>query len=453
MRIYRQVLFFLTLQFLICSAYFGRSQALPYDPGKLYPAEALKADLRFVHESLEKKHAGLYRYISRTDLNRFFDSLDHTLTSPTNTQGFFNLLTLLHSKIRNGHTMFLPGDSAMAFMNRSGTFLPLMVHYAEGKLSIVENYSADNTIEPGMEIVRINGTNASSIIEQLLMRQVRDGYNLTYPVWIINHYFSAYYSIIIGQPNTYSLELKSSTGKLFLKQVAALTKDSIRCIKRIRYDVRNPSTNDNQGIVFQVEKQDNVAVLKIKTFDADLLQYNYRQGYKHVFDSIFIQINRHHIRDLILDLRDNQGGDFSPGRTLLSYLVRYPSRFLLDGKEASVIQPRAAHFNGRMFVLINGGSFSITAIVCACLKRDRRAIFIGEETGGNSHVISGDPEELMLPHTKIKADISTTTYRIIPGTNDGHGVMPDYPLLPLNEDILAGKDPEKSLALKLISVR
>ena len=48
---------------------------------------------------------------------------------------------------------------------------------------------------------------------------------------------------------------------------------------------------------------------------------------------------------------------------------------------------------GELLVLINGGSFSSTAILCACLRRDQRALFIGEETGGNAHIISGDPVE------------------------------------------------------------
>jgi C-terminal processing protease CtpA/Prc len=211
--------------------------------------------------------------------------------------------------------------------------------------------------------------------------------------------------------------------------------------------------NESQGIVFQEEKEKNAAVLAIKTFDPDLLKSLYRQDYKRVFDSVFTQIGRHQIRNLILDLRDNQGGDFPPGRALLSYLVLHPSRFLLDGKEARIIQPGAKHFKGRVFVLMNGGSFSSTAIVCACLKRDRRALFIGEETGGNPHIISGDPVELILPRTKIKAAISTTTYRILAGSNDGHGVMPDYPVHPTIEEILAGTDPSKALAMKLISDR
>ena len=448
MLIDRRVLLLMTLLFLV---YPGRTQTLPYDPARLYPKDALKADLRFVRENLEKKHAGLYRYVTKPSLNRLFDSLDHVITGPMTAQAFFNLLTLLNANIRNGHTMFLPGDSAMAFMNRSGRYLPLRMYFAEGKLTIVENYTADSTIRPGMAILRINGTSVSSIMEQLLARQTKDGYNQTYPVWILNHYFPAYYSFTFGQPNTYFLEIQDSAGELHTKQVTALTRDSIRYSRQVRYATRYPPANEDRGIIFREEKERNAAVLTIKTFDPDLLQSQYQQDYKQVFDSLFKQINRLQIRNLILDLRDNQGGDFSPARTLLSYLVRYPSRFLLDGKEAGMIQPRTAHFKGRLFVLMNGGSFSSTAIVCTYLKRDRRAVFIGEETGGNSHVISGDPEELILPRTKIKAAISTTTYRIAAGVNDGHGVMPDYPLLPSIEDILTGKDPSKLLALKLIA--
>lgn len=445
-----RVLFLLILLFPV---YSGHTQSLPYNKARLYSAEALKADLRFVQQNLEKKHAGLYRYISKASLNRFFDSLHHAITKPMTAQSFFNLLTLLHNRIRNGHTMFLPGDPGTAFYNRNGRHFPFKVYFAEEKLYIVENHSTDSTIQPGAEILRINGTGVSSIIEQLLLRMTRDGYNLTYPAWVLNHYFPAYYSFVFGQPETYSLELKDSAGELHLKQIAAVPRDSIQYYREIRYTARYPAVNDGQGIVLQEEKESNTAVLTIKTFDTDLLQSKYRQNYKQVFDSIFKLINHRQTRNLILDLRDNQGGNFVSGRTLLTYLVQSPSRFLVDGTETRVIQPRAAHFKGRLFVLMNGGSFSNTAIVCACLKRDKRALFIGEETGGNSHVISGDPVELILPRTKIKAYISSVTYRIITGANDGHGVMPDYELLPSVEDILTDKDPAKSLALKLISER
>jgi len=112
----------------------GHPQTLPYDPAQRYSKEVLKADLSLVHENLEKIHPGLYRYIAKPSLDRFFDSLEHVITGPMTAQEFFGLLSLLHAKIRNGHTMFLPGDSAMAYFNRSGRFLPLSVILQKGNL-------------------------------------------------------------------------------------------------------------------------------------------------------------------------------------------------------------------------------------------------------------------------------------------------------------------------------
>ena len=427
----------------------GRSQTLPYDPTHLYSAEALKADLSFVHNKLEKVHPGLYRYFARPAADRFFDSLNKVITGPMTGQDFYRLLTLLNSRIRNGHTMFLPGDSAMAYLNRNSKLLPLSVCLKEGKLTILENCSADSSFHPGTEILSINGISGPSIITELLIRQVRDGYNLTYPVWILNHYFSVQYSFVFGEPGSFFLTLKDEAGKQYTKHLMALTKDSIRYFRYLRYGAGSTASTTGQGILLQQGKQKNTAVLAIKTFDADVLRSVYRQDYREVLDSVFTQINHDQIRNLIIDLRDNQGGDFTPGRTLLSYLVQHPSRFLLSGKEARIIQPGAKRFKGRLFVLINGGSFSITAIVCSCLKKERSVVFIGEETGGNPHIISGDPEEFVLPHTKIKAEISTTTYRISGGQNCGRGIMPDYAIHQTIAEILAGEDPAKALAIKL----
>ncbi|TDX02115.1 S41 family peptidase [Dinghuibacter silviterrae] len=422
---------------LLILAEYARPQTPPYDPARLYSKEALKRDLRFLQANLEKTHPGIYRYIAKPTLDGFFDSLDHAITGPMTDQAFLSLVTLLNSNIRNGHTMFLPGDSAMAFFYQSERHFPLLVHYSRGKLTVVENYSTDSTIQPGMSILTINGTSASSIMEQLLSRQVRDGYNETYPAWILNHYFSAQYSFVVGHPDAFTLELENGAGERTIKRIPSLTRDSVHYFRQIRY-----ATN-SEPIFFQVKE--NAAVLTIKTFDPDVLQ-----DYKKVFDSVFSLLQQHLTRNLILDLRDNQGGDFPPGKDLLSFVALHPCRFLVDGKEACTIQPSAIHFTGKLFVLINGGSFSSTAIVCTCLKRDRRAVFIGEETGGNAHIIAGDPEEFVLPQTKIRAEIPTVTYRISAGVNDGHGVLPDYPVTTTIDDIIAGRDPSMELAMKLV---
>ena len=370
-----------------------------------------------------------------------------------NEQEFLSILTLLNSKIKDGHTMSLPGNDAMNYNNSKGRFLPFSIFISDGKIFITQNCSYDSTIKPGEEILSINGISTPNIISELMIRQIRDGNILTYPVWILNHYFSSYYSFTFGQPRLFLLELNNATGELYKKQVVALTKDSIRFFSQYRYPNSNPQGVECQGINLEEKPNIKTAILTIKSFDPDLLKSLCKLDYKHVMDSLFRQLNLLHTNNLILDLRNNQGGDFEPARYLLSYLISKPSLFLLSSKESRSIQPKSDHFNGKLYVLINGGSFSATAVVISILERDKRRIFIEEETGGNKYVISGDPIEVLLPITKIRSYISTTTYKITAGVNNGHGVLPTYPIKIKIKDLLQGNDPSKAFALKLITNR
>ena len=417
-------------------------QSTPYDPTKMYSADALKADLKFIREKLERVHPALYRYTSKPDFDAFFDSLEHTIVRPLSEQQYFSLLSLLHAKIKDGHTMFLPSGGAMDYDNTKGRFLPFSIFIIGGKFFILQNFSYDSTIKPGEEILNINGISTPIIISELMIRQIRDGNNRTYPEWILNHYFAAYYSFAFGQPDTFLMEFKNTKGESYEKQVTAITKDSIKLF-------RNKQTDENKGIT--LERLGNAAaVLKIKSLDPDLLTESYHQNYKIAMDSVFKMLKQNHTTNLILDLRDNQGGDFQPARLLLSYLILHHSRFLMSGNQSQLIQPKANHFTGKLFILMNGGSFSATAIVISILEGDKRGTTIGEETGGNKHIISGDPEEQILPATRIRCFISTVNYRITPGINDGHGIFPTHPVHPTIVDIINGNDIAKAIALNLI---
>ena len=420
------------------------AQTSHYDPSRSYSKDYLKADLHILKDHLKITNPGLYRYLSRVDFAVFFDSLDRTIDRPMNEQEFLRSITLINGRIGDGHTMFLPSAAAAEYNNTKGKFLPFSVVYLGGKLYITENCSADSTIRRGEEVLRINGTPVPVIMEQLLTRQIRDANNQNYPLWILNHYFTAYYSFSFGQPDQFLLELKEGDEPSHFKNITALTKDSIRHLRQLRYPA-------NKSLGVTLEEEGQTCVLTIKSFDPDLIRSVYQQDFHRTIDSVFVLLKRHGVKNLILDLRDNQGGDFEPGRHLLSYLLLKPSLFLLAGKASRLIHPRVNRFAGGLFVLINGGSFSNTAIVSSILEREKRAIFIGEETGGNKYIISGDPVGSELPHTRIQSYISTTTFWIRRGKNDGRGVVPSYPIAPTIGDILSQKDAAKECAFKLAS--
>ena len=297
----------------------------------------------------------------------------------------------------------------------------------------------------------INGVVADDVMAQLIRRMMRDAHNLNYPLWTLNHYFTAFYSFAFGQPSRFSLKIKNSFGRSYFVQIDALPKDSIRIIRKLRYADKYPITIAGRGITLEENSQTRVAILTIKSFDPDLINSMYKQDFNQEMDSAFVALKRHHIQDLILDLRDNQGGDFEQGRYLLSYLLVTPSLYLLSGKESRLIRLKANRFSGGLSVLINGGSFSNTVIVSSILEREKRAIFIGEETGGNKHIINGKADEWVLPHTGIRCNISTSTFLIRPGPNDGHGIVPGYPIHSTIADILTQRDITKELAIKMFA--
>jgi C-terminal processing protease CtpA/Prc len=52
--------------------------------------------------------------------------------------------------------------------------------------------------------------------------------------------------------------------------------------------------------------------------------------------------------------------------------------------------------------LINGASFSASSIISAKLKYEKRAVIVGEETGGaNDGTVAGVNNTVTLPHSKL----------------------------------------------------
>jgi C-terminal processing protease CtpA/Prc len=194
-------------------------------------------------------------------------------------------------------------------------------------------------------------------------------------------------------------------------------------------------------------------------------------------------------KTLILDLRNNGGGADELGKLLLSYLLDKPFKYyddlVINAREFSfqkytnlpkslpadalerqpngkyrfvkhpnwgLQQPSKPAFAGKVFILINGGSFSTTAEFLSQAHFHKRATFIGEESGGGYYGnTSGVVARLTLPHTKAVVYVPLMTYYMaVKGYKAAaHGVLPDHPIRYTIEELLEGKDKELALALEL----
>ncbi len=200
-------------------------------------------------------------------------------------------------------------------------------------------------------------------------------------------------------------------------------------------------------------------------------------------------MNESGTKSLILDLRDNGGGEDELGKLLLSYLLDEPFKYYDDlvinarqftfqkytddtkplpanllevqpnGKYRMVKhpnwgmqQPSKPSFHGKVLILINGGSFSTTSEFLSHAHFHKRATFIGEESGGGYYGNTSGPSLLLtLPHTKVQVHLPLMTYYMaVSGYQaKAHGVLPDRPVEYTIEELLEGVDKELALAFEL----
>lgn len=440
-----------------------------------YSAAQVQEDIRYLHQQLKKYHPNLYVYASKAQLDSTVAALIKEADHPMSEQELYAHITRLSAIIKDGHTLFFPSANSLEYHNNQSLFFPFKLFYQSGKLYVELNCSLSEEIANGTEILSINGLPAEQVIKFCLDRMMRDGHNLNYPSWILNQYFTEYYSYFYGHPSEFLLELKTSRGENRSVTVAALPKAKIREIRSARFPNRVTARGLNQepgtGILLKMDTLRSIATLSIRDFDSGILKTVYQQDFKKTISTIFAQIKNAKIQHLIIDLRGNQGGNLENGTFLLSQLL--PEKFrvveqfnVVKNPEAATEQdrntlknapgtelnpPQAKPFLGTAYLLVNGGSFSNSGIVSSAFRHYQRGKIIGEETGGNKSVICGWEEAITLPSSKISVYIPTRQFLIRERSkNDGHGVIPDFMVQPSIQELAKGRDEVLDFSLQLI---
>ncbi|MBK8558352.1 MAG: hypothetical protein IPL65_22650, partial [Lewinellaceae bacterium] len=192
-----------------------------------------------------------------------------------------------------------------------------------------------------------------------------------------------------------------------------------------------------RGISLRMLPNGYSAVLTLKSFDNKILRNDYHQNFKKEIKSIFSILEEKQIKNLAIDLRDNQGGEMSNGIFLLQHIMDTPfqcvynyykikngQKVRFNEKWAKPFAPLRKHvFSGKIYVMTNGGSFSCSSIVANTIKENRRGQIIGEMTGGSAYVNSGAPNKnLVLPNTKILFTIPQNQYNLHEYRQIGSGV-------------------------------
>ena len=129
-------------------------------------------------------------------------------------------------------------------------------------------------------------------------------------------------------------------------------------------------------------------------------------------------------RRLILDLRGNGGGNNYLNQPLVHALIQRPA---LDR-------------TGRLFVIVDRGTFSAAVSLAADLERETHALFVGEPTGGAPNA-PGDPARVTLPASGLVVRISTVFWQGSDPRDPRGFIAPDLPVMPTWVDWFGHRDP------------
>jgi len=126
---------------------------------------------------------------------------------------------------------------------------------------------------------------------------------------------------------------------------------------------------------------------------------------------------------LVMDLRQNSGGDFSQGLTYLIDPIR----------DLSKINRR-----GHLFVLIGTSTFSAAMSNAAQFRQRTAALLVGEPIGERPNSYQ-EAREIRLPNSKLLVRYSTQYYKFAEG--DENIIRPERQVVPTWEDYKVGRDP------------
>lgn len=471
---------------LLTTASFGQAD-------RKFSIESLQRDFQIFRGALEESHAGIYWYRTKSEMDDAFDdaseSLDHEMTELE----FFRIIAPLISKIGCGHTWIATTETTQEKIWERGKVLPLKLKFLDRKAYCIQNNSHDSTsLQPGDEILSINNYSIDSLLKLSDKFSPGDGFIEVGKWRILDNVFNQFFTLYLGQPDEYRIKVKGSDAVVKEMVIEALTLKEIESSQKRRYGEKKETGAKN--ICLKFRDGNSTALLSIKEF-SDWKIDGRKIKFKDELGKYFQEISSSRIQNLIIDLRDNDGGNEKYGLWLFSYLTDKPfigykqidfrttrfsfrkysttswfeyklfkallkhkkvndSTYLLTNDRATSVQEcRTYSFKGHVYVLINRGSFSTTSDFAALIDSNKLGTFVGEETGGSYLGNTSNYSFLItLPNTKVRVNIPVARYQTNVTRNEsfGRGTLPDHKVQYSIDDIIQGIDKDMEAVIALI---
>jgi len=443
-------------------------------------------DIDYLKNALLFAHPSTGRYTPKDTIISQLDELKRSVDSDAQSAAFRLEIARIVSQMKCVHTSVLRGNQgSRKSIRKMGppSIMPVQFFYDGTDLWVAKSYFDSLKMIEGMRVDSLDRRSVSEIMDRIMGFRSGDGYSPVFMQTMINwkvnfsSLYKAYY-----QPDSIV--------------TAVLSKNSERRIVRIPFaQTKIPATGKpSQDLIFStpnhrfwMDSISGAGVLRIAAF-------NPQKKVNRFYRNIFNYLSEHEIKNLIIDMRWNTGGNIHEAEKLLSYTVDTTVFFTLERSKSALgryttfmsnylafmnfmkrkvisfarryrqgelfileqkTKPQKKNrFTGNVYVIQNGFTASSGSFVSTYLKEHVQAIIVGTESGGGAAGNNGlFYATSKLPNSKIKVRMPQywLNYHLIP--DKGRGVLPDIPVRYSIDDIMRKKDLEMVEIRKLIRQR
>jgi hypothetical protein len=443
MKYLKYILFFFVISFYFLGCK-STSNVGPLEANQKYSEKKLHEDLDYVSRTINEVHPAFYKNVALIgSLENKLNSQKKSINTSLTRHEFFTLLAPVITNLNDGHTTLgVPWNDISNYLDEGGLIFPFDIFFVEGETFIYRNYSNIENLSPGTRLLSINNIPIEIIVSNLT--KMLSGANISWRLRRMERqsdFFKALLWLEYGWSDDFKVTY-SSNGQINQGDIPGITKQRLRS--------QRDTTESDPAFEYRMV-EDNIGLLSIRYFGEGEKEFN------QFLKSSFKTLTQNKINHLVIDVRDNPGGDSGQAEELLSYVMKEPIpitttvtprasqqfkskmkqriprllRWLplqyLDKRgrkiwrieegnlltiEESPIQPKAKseRFIGDIYVLINEGTFSAASIFASAFKREQLGLLIGRETGGEGGVMYAEPLTFLLPNTQLSLRVSSMIF-------------------------------------------
>ncbi len=396
-----------------------------------YNVSALREDFIQMRDSIRAMHPALYAFTDRETFDQIFARQLRDLRAPLSGASFYRQLAPLVARIGCGHSSLRLPESW--WTGQPDRYIPIRIFFADSNVYLKSYLGNGRGIPAGSVIIAINDRTMHEMVEFLYTAVPADGYNRGYRQAVLEDRFAYYYAMYYGFPEKFLIKYRHPKSNWIEEIILDPVLEADLALKVVWQPLLD----------FELREDPPVAILRINNFNYYAPEQE--AAFKTYIDSIFTRIHQSDIDNLILDVRDNNGGNPFCAAHILSYISEEPIPYFdrQFGKYAILADPLPLaenRFDGGLYVLINGRDFSTTGHFCALLKFHEIGTLIGSETGG-TYTCNDAKKTIILKYTGLGLQIARGTFTVaVEGMDRGKGVVPDLTVEPDIDDMINGRD-------------